>query len=219
MNINLNGINIHYRQSGRGAPLILLHGNSEDLGIFDKLAHRLKDHFTVYAIDSRNHGKSSVTDDFGYDAMARDVTCFVEALELRDVSVVGFSDGAIIALRMAMDNPSVFRRMALLGANLSPDDFKPEVLEYLKAEYERTGDPLVKLMLDEPHIEPEELCMIHIPALVIAAEDDIYKADTFERITSSLPDARFLLVEGHDHGSYICGNDMLYPDLIAFFQE
>ena len=82
MNIKVNGITLEYSKEGTGEPLILLHGNGEDHHIFDKLAEKLKEKFTVYAIDSRNHGKSSMTDDYSYETMAEDIFSFINALEL-----------------------------------------------------------------------------------------------------------------------------------------
>ena len=58
MKVNVNGINIHYEVYGEGQPIILLHGNSENLNIFDKLVEQLKNEYKVYAIDSRCHGES-----------------------------------------------------------------------------------------------------------------------------------------------------------------
>ncbi len=78
MEINVNNITLNYLVKGNGNPLILLHGNGEDLQIFDKLVSKLEKQFTVYAIDSRNHGGSTRTEDFTYEAMAEDIHQFIE---------------------------------------------------------------------------------------------------------------------------------------------
>ena len=142
MNIKVNGITLEYSKEGTGEPLILLHGNGEDHHIFDKLAEKLKEKFTVYAIDSRNHGKSSMTDDFSYETMAEDIFSFINALEPGGVSLVGFSDGAVISLFLALKYPDIIKKMALLGVNLKPSDFKKNCYEYVKKEYEKTKNPL-----------------------------------------------------------------------------
>ena len=217
MTIDINGITLFYKMSGSGLPLLLLHGNGEDHTIFDEIADKLKDHFTIYAIDSRNHGRSSRTKDCSYDVMAEDLSAFIKALGLGRVNILGFSDGAIISLILAMHDQECIGKMALLGPNLKPEDFTEKSYQYLKSVYEETGDPLFKLMLEQPDIELDDIKKIMVPTLVVGAEDDIYKPDTFEKIAAALPNADLKIVGGHDHGSYIVHNDMMYYDLIRHY--
>ena len=82
MTINVNGITLYYEKTGRGEPLILLHGNGEDHTIFDVVSKQLSQKYTVYAIDSRNHGKSEKTAELHYEDMADDVTAFIRELQI-----------------------------------------------------------------------------------------------------------------------------------------
>lgn len=218
MKIDVNTISINYAKVGSGQPLLLLHGNGEDLSIFAPLTNLLKEHYTVYALDSRNHGQSTKTDDYSYQAMANDVIAFVEQLELKDVLVLGFSDGAIVAAMIEMQRPQTFSKMALLGINLKPSDFKEENIAYLKEEYAKTKDPLFKMMLEEPNIELESLKSIKCPTLVVRAEDELFEDSLYISIMNTIPQASLLIVSGHDHASYIVENDMMYKNLIKFFQ-
>ena len=219
MEVSVNNIELSYTQSGSGHPFILLHGNGEDRHIFDKLVQRLEQHYTVYAIDSRNHGESSLTDDYSYQTMAEDIYLFVEQLQLNGAYILGFSDGAIIALTLELAHPKTFAKMALLGMNLKPSDFKEENLAYLKEEYAKTHDKLLKLMLEEPNIELEELRKVQIPALVIAAEYDLYHAGLYTNIVKEFAAAAYVEMKGHDHGSYVIGQDILYPIILEHFAE
>ena len=219
MNIKVNGITLEYSKEGTGEPLILLHGNGEDHHIFDKLTEKLKKKFTVYAIDSRNHGKSSMTDDYSYETMAEDIFSFINTLEPGGVSLVGFSDGAVISLFLALKYPDIIRKMALLGVNLKPSDFKKNCYEYVKKEYEKTKNPLFKLMLEEPNIELERLAGINIPSLIVAGENDIFYKRTFTDVAETMPCAELMILKGHNHDSYILGNDLLYPELCDFFNK
>jgi len=216
MMVNVNSITLFYKKSGAGHPLLLLHGNGEDHSIFDALAAKLAAHYTVYAIDSRNHGQSEANEDFSYEAMAADMAGFIEALTLGAVDIIGFSDGAIIALLLAMGTPASVRKMALLGVNLSPADFTAGSLQFIKDTYTETGDPLFKLMLHEPNIPIAAVRDVQTPALVVAAADDIFTQESFARLAETMPNAALLIKHGHDHGSYIIGNDCLYPDLMRF---
>jgi pimeloyl-ACP methyl ester carboxylesterase len=157
------------RGEGEGPPLILLHGSGEDHHIFDKLSLKLENHFTLYLVNSRNHGE-------------------------------------------AVD------KMALLGVNLKPGDFTEESHKFIKDSYEETKDPLFKLMLEEPDIELDAVRGVGIPVLVVAAENDIFKPKTFTDLAGALPGATLKIMEGHEHDSYIVGQDLLYPDLLRFFK-
>lgn len=216
MKINVNNITLNYIQEGQGEPLILLHGNGEDLQIFDKLISKLKKQFTVYAIDSRNHGSSTRTEDFSYETMAEDIHQFIEKLELKHVSVIGFSDGAIISLLLTLKYPQIFKKMVLLGVNLKPSDFKLDIYNSIVEEYEKTQDPLFKMMLEQPNIELDDLKEINTPTLVIGAEDDLYNEDSFQNIADTMPDAELKIMKGHDHSSYVINSDILYPSLNEF---
>lgn len=216
MKVNVNNITLNYKKTGKGKPVILLHGNGEDLHIFDQLTDKMKRHYTVYAIDSRNHGVSSKTQDFGYDAMAHDIFCFIKELNLEDVSLVGFSDGAIIGLILAMRYENLFSKMVLLGVNLKPTDFKKREYDFLLEMYDKTKDPLIKLMLEQPDIDLSELKRIDIPTLVIAAQYDLFYRKTFQDIADTMPKAELKIMKGHDHGSYIVNSDVLYPILKEF---
>ena len=218
MEINVNNITLNYLVKGNGNPLILLHGNGEDLQIFDKLVSKLEKQFTVYAIDSRNHGGSTRSEDFTYETMAEDIHQFIEKLELKHVSVIGFSDGAIISLLLTLKYPQTFDRMVLLGVNLKPTDFKLDIYNSIAEEYEKTQDPLFKMMLEQPNIELDDLKEINTPTLVIGAEDDLYYEDSFQNIVNAMPNAVLKIIKGHDHGSYVVNNDVLYPYVAEFLQ-
>lgn len=217
MEIKANHVNLHYQKMGQGDPLILLHGNGEDHHIFDQISAKLEKHYTVYAIDSRNHGQSEKTDDYTYEAMVADVDSLIAKLQLEKVNIIGFSDGAIIALMLAIKHPEVIARMALLGVNLSPADFTDECYQEIEETYQETKDPLFKMMLEQPNIGIEDVKDIAIQTMIVAGEHDIFKPELFETLKENLPSATLKIMEGHDHDSYINGKDILYDDFVSFF--
>ena len=217
MTITANGVALFYNKTGAGRPMLLLHGNGEDHHIFDMLAAKLAQGFTLYAVDSRNHGQSQATENYDYDTMADDMLALIEKLSLGPVLITGFSDGAIIALLMAMKRPDSVAKMALLGPNLSPADFTEESLTFIRTTWEETGDPLFKMMLEQPNIPLEAMKAVRIPALVVGGEGDIFKPETFADLAGALPKGSLAIMAGHTHDSYITGQDLLYPDLAAFF--
>ena len=218
MIINLNGVDIFYKQSGSGHPLLLLHGFDLDHSIFDELTEKLKKHYTVYAMDTRSHGQSSKTAEYSYTAMANDVYGLINSLNLGKVYLLGFSDGAVISLHLALMHPEVLEKVAFLGLNLKSDDMREKYLRYFEARYKETGDFRYQLALVEPHIETDTLNKITIPTLLMAAEFEMFREGLFEEMAAAFPNLHTAkIMQGHKHESYMVHNDLLYPDLLDFF--
>ena len=214
-----NNIELFYEKRGKGAPLLLLHGNGETHRIFDKIAKKLENEFTIYSIDSRNHGESQKTSNFSYEVMTEDIYNFIEELNLGKVRVLGFSDGAIISLMLAMKDMNVLEKMMLLGINLKPEDFTDENLSYLKETFEETKDPLIELMLNEPNIELDDVKEITTPTLIVAAENDLFKQEIFYNLKEAMPNAELKIMKGHEHDTYLIDSDLLYDDAVKFLSE
>lgn len=217
MRVCVNRLSLYYEVSGSGAPLILLHGNGEDHHIFDKLSQKLQQHYTLYALDSRGHGKSQSPTEFSYSAMASDVYGFIVALDLPPVHLLGFSDGAIISLLLGMEHRQRVNKMALLGINLTPEDFTDECYQAICADYALTQNPLDQLMLTEPNIKPDDLKGLDIPTLIVAGENDVIKPETFTNLNKTLSRSDLKIMADHDHESYIVNNDLLYHELLRFY--
>jgi pimeloyl-ACP methyl ester carboxylesterase len=219
MTVHVNGIDLYCEQAGQGPPLILLHGNGESHRIFRRAMGRLAAKFTVYAIDSRGHGKSSRVEALHYADMAEDIAQFVEALGLGKPMLYGFSDGGIIGLLLAMGRPGLLSRMAISGANLTPGDLKPGMLRLIRVMYKLTRGCNWKLMLEEPDITPAQLGRIDVPVLVLAGEKDIIDEAHTRMIAGAIPGARLQILPGESHGSYVSNGAKLCGLIIPFFEE
>lgn len=216
MKINVNQVELYYEVTGQGYPIILLHGNQEDIHIFDKLVNSLKNHYKIYAIDSRNHGKSSKTDDFSYDAMTKDIALFIQALKIKKPHLLGFSDGGIIGLKLAISNPNLLNKMIICGANFNPSGFTKTVLKELKNDYKLNPSPYIKLMLKEPNIKKKALKTITNETLIVVGEHDGIKLDHTKTLHSSIDKSKLIILENHTHDSYIINQDILKPYIIDF---
>lgn len=216
--IHVNNINIFYTKQGTGEPLLFLHGNGEDHTIFTPVINKLSNHFTCYAIDSRNHGQSDQTDEFHYQTMMEDIHQFILSLQLTKPNIIGFSDGSIITMLLSINYPTLPNKIALIGPNLQPDDLTDACIRYLQRLYKNDPNPLYKLMLDEPNIKENELQNIQSKTLIIGGEHDLYKEGTFEKIQKNISLSKLKIITNHNHSSYISHSDLLYDDLLSFFK-
>ncbi len=216
----VNDVRIHYAAAGRGRCVLLLHGNGEDHHLFDCTASvLLSAGYRVLAPDSRGHGRSQGVKEFHYADMAEDVRALIRALGLCRPAVYGHSDGGIIALLAALSHPGLFGPMALSGVNLSPAGLDGDFIKEYEGKNRLHPDPLVTLMLTEPHIDAEELKRITVPVLLTAGERDLIRREETERIAAALPGARLVTVEGADHGSYIQNSPVMGDMLCGFLKD
>ena len=213
----LNGIKLYYEVYGTGAPLVVLHGNG---GSIADLRHQIdffRSHRQVIAIDSRGHGRSEMgAGQLTYLQMADDVAALLAQLHSGPADVLGWSDGGIVALLLALHHPAAVRRIALSGANLSPDDLAPGDVAGMTADLRIAREKLaagdrsrpwdtvcqhLQLMITQPHITPADLTRITVPALVMAGENDIIPAGHTRRIAAGLPHAELHIFPGAGHGA------------------
>ena len=166
-------IELFNTKTGSGPTLLLLHGNGEDGTYFVHQVEEFSRDFTVYAIDTRGHGKSPRgTAPFTISQFADDLLAFMDRQGLKQADILGFSDGGNIALTFALRHPDRVRRLILNGANLDPKGVKPLVqlpivLGYhfaslFKSPKARAKAELLGLMVKEPRIDPAELKKLFI---------------------------------------------------------
>ncbi len=216
-------ISLYYQEKGTGEALILLHGNGEDSGYFEHQIRFFSETYRVIAVDTRGHGKSPRgTAPFTLDQFATDLNEFMETLQIPKAIILGFSDGANIALLFALKHPEKIKALILNGANLEPEGMKKNSLTTIRKKYyavkrvaarsedgkHRLSDAkaahakhkmeLLGLMVHEPHIKPDELSALQIPALVIAGTKDMIRQTHTTLIAKSIPDAALAIIPG-DH--------------------
>ena len=218
--IRVNGVTLHYTVAGEGRPVVLIHGNGEDHHVFDvEIDQLVAAGYRVYAPDSRGHGVNEPLPEYHYADMAEDMVQFIQMLGLEKPALYGFSDGGIIGLMLAVRYPDCLGALAVSGANLSPEGLIPSFREEYAAINERLPVPLITLMLTEPHIDPESLRGITVPVLVTAGENDLILREETDRIAEMIPDATKVILEGHDHGSYIANSEVMGRLLIKFLSD
>ena len=207
----MSDIQLHYIEQGQGQPLILLHGNGEDITYFEQQIPYFSKAYRVIAIDTRGHGKSPRGEKpFTIVQFAEDLHDFMNEKGVGKAILLGFSDGGNIALTFALKYPEQVDKMIVDGANLFPSGVKPlyqwpiEVgyriakLFSKKSEQAKKNAEMLGLMVNEPHIKPSELARLTMPVLVVAGTKDMIKDSHTRLIYNSLPNAQLSILEG-DH--------------------
>ena len=217
--VEVNGVSLFYAAEGAGKPVILLHGNGGNHNDLETTQRELAQAgYMVYALDSRGQGANERLDEYHYKDMATDVYEFIHLKGLENPAVFGFSDGGIIALQLEVMYPGTLGAIVTGGANIF-------VWGALVPEFEQgflaqpSDEPLVKMMQNEPAMTVEDMAGIKVPALIMSGENDLILADHTRLIGSNIPDGRVKIIEGEDHGSYICNSPKLAPLMLDFFKE
>lgn len=211
-----DGAFLYYETQGKGRPLLLLHGNGESHLIFEKSRAELAEHFLLVLPDERGHGQSSPVLQYHYQQMAEDMAALIRHLNLSDVLFAGFSDGAIVAILTCLLVPDRISGLILCGANTSPKAVVPSFRIRAGLEYFRTKNPLIKLMLTEPHITDDMLQKIQVPTLVAAGQHDLIPRKETEHIHRMIQGSTLMILDGEDHGSYV-HNGKIFPAIILGF--
>lgn len=203
-------MDIYYKVVGEGFPLVLLHGNNESHHVFDEAVKILSKEYQCILIDSRYHGKSIHKGELSYQQMCQDVQDVMTQLNINEYDVIGFSDGAIIALLLGLSDQRL-KHIVSIGANTKPRMIKPfyRFYDYIvlvcllpfclyNAKARRTFQ-LTRLMQKQPQLDYSELQNIQIPVLVMAGEYDMIKQDDTLMIGESLPYCVVRIIKQGNH--------------------
>lgn len=204
-------ISLSYQEQGKGEPIFLLHGNGEDGTYFVNQLSFFSDKYRVIAVDTRGHGKSPRgTAPFTMEQFAMDLKDLMDRLQIQEAVILGFSDGANIAMKFALKYPEKVKALILNGGNLNTKGVKrriqiPIEIGYRfaklfagKSEEAKAHMEILGLMVHEPNIEPAALHTLQMPTLVIAGTRDMIKENHTKLIAGSIPNAKLSIIEG-DH--------------------
>ena len=203
-------ISLYYREKGNKEPFILLHGNGEDGSYFENQIDYFSDKYRVIALDTRGHGKSPRGNaPFTIEQFSRDLYDFMTGLEISNAIILGFSDGANIAMKFAIKHSNMVKALILNGGNLNPKGVKrttqiPIEMGYRIASRFASKSPDAKrnaemlgLMVNEPNISPVELSKITAPTLVICGKRDMIKESHTKEIAANIPSAKLSIIKGN----------------------
>jgi len=214
----INGANLWYVTEGNGQSVILLHGMGGTHKIFNVLIKSLSKKFTVYAIDTRRHGRSSAAGEYSYEIIMEDIASFISELKLEKPVLLGFSDGGIVGLLLASRYPCLLSKLIVSGANTCPEGIKNKWRFFLRAAYFSKRDPKIKLCLESPANIREDLREITVPVLVLAGSNDLIKETETKYIADNIQNATLNILDGESHSSYVVNSPKLYAIIRTFIE-
>jgi pimeloyl-ACP methyl ester carboxylesterase len=222
--VDVNEISIYYAIYGRGRPVILLHGGMANADYWGHQVPALATHHTVIVMDSRAHGRT--TRDLrplGYDLMADDVVALMDALDVPNADMVGWSDGAATALDLAMRHPVRVGKIFAFAATTKTTGTKygaitkPTVHAFIRRaaeeykaysatpkEFSALVIQLFRMWSGQPSWTDAQLAAIATPVLVVGPDHDetIKRAHT-ESIAAAIPGAELLILPDTSHFAFL----------------
>jgi len=232
----VNGIDAYYETYGAGPPVLVLHGAGAALEVMHYFITDLARDHTVIAPDSRAQGRSGdAPGPITYTLMGDDEIKLLDTLHIKQVDVVGWSDGGIIGLDMAMKHPERVRRLVAFGANYRFDGvpastMSSEAIAEIKKEEQQfydliAPDPshfpivfakIVKMIETEPNYTEAELGRIKCPTLIVAGEHDIILRKHTDALARAILGAKEVIVPGAPHEGPLTMPDVYVPMTRAF---
>jgi pimeloyl-ACP methyl ester carboxylesterase len=218
----VNGLNMYYEIHGEGPPLLLLHGGS---GLIpEKWIPFFTPPFRVIAPEQMGHGRTAdlVDRPFHYHEMAEDTVELMRQLGIESAVVVGYSDGGVIGLDIAIHHPARVTKLAVTGANARFDGYTADNQEFAHSfdpEGQPVSDAYAHLSPDgaehwpvvlgrlkpmwgaEPSFTNEELQSIKAPTLLVIGDRDIVTPEHAVEMFRTIPGAQLCVVPNAGHGT------------------
>lgn len=145
--IEAGGIRYYYEVHGKGAPLLLLHGGLGSTDMFAPILPMFTEKRKVIGIDLHGHGRTELGNrTIELNAMGRDVATILDALNLKQVDVLGYSMGGGVGFQLALQHPEKVRRLVMASGLMARDGFYPEIL----AQQAHLGAEMAAMMKDTP---------------------------------------------------------------------
>ena len=241
--VKVNGIDLYYEVFGDGPPLLLIHGGAATIESWYGQIPEFSKKFKVIAVDSRGHGRTQDAEGpINFKIMAADFEALLQHLGIKSVSIVGWSDGGVTGLEMAMSRPDLVKKVVTLGAHSRPEgmteEFKSEVEgagpdrfpEILINGYKALSPdgpehwPVVfgklkTMWLTLPNFQESELRAVTCPVLLLVGEKDIVREEESKRMASLIPKSRLKVLEGASHYSPVEIPEIVNEVILGFLAE
>jgi pimeloyl-ACP methyl ester carboxylesterase len=230
---SIRGFQMYYETYGKGEPLLFIHGNNGSIQDFKYQIPFFSKRYRVIIADNRSHGKSIDTQDsLSYEQMADDFAALLDHLKLDSVQVVGWSDGGINGLLLASRHPKKVRKLAVTGANLTPEPMKGvdpwvyknelHVVDSLSQLPQTTENKrllkLHRMMLHQPNISHAVLNKIQCPTLVIGGDHDVIMPRHTLEIAEAIPRSYLWILPNSGHSTPIAFKYLFNSTVLDFLR-
>lgn len=220
----VNGISIHYAIYGRGSPVIFLHGGLANADYWGRQVPAVAAHHMVILMDSRGHGRSTRdARPYSYDLMANDVVALMDSLKIAKADIVGWSDGGIVGIDLAMRHKERVGKVFAFAANTVTSGLKKgfeknttfaafiaragheyETHSATPKEYTAFVDQISKMWAEQPNWGDAQLEAIDRPILVVDGDhDEAIKREHTEYIAATIPHAGLLILPNASHFAFL----------------
>lgn len=234
---SVNGINMYYEIYGEGMPMVLVHGNGGNVASMANQIEYFKSKYKIIVADSRAQGKSSDTKNLlTYEQITDDWAALLDQLHIDSAYFIGWSDGGIESLLMAIRHPNKVKMMAIMGANLQPDSSavygwavrwvknldslnnvriakKDTLYNYVQAK------KMFNLLGQQPHIPLAAVQKIKAPTLVMSGDKDVIKEAHTLQIYQNLQKAWLCIFPGGTHMMPETDPDLFNATVEKFFSK
>ncbi|MHB1923037.1 MAG: alpha/beta fold hydrolase [Chitinophagaceae bacterium] len=230
---SIRGMKMYVEVYGKGKPLLMIHGNGGSISSFKNIIPFFSKHYKVIVADSRSQGRSKDEgDSLSFEMMADDESALLKAMHISSAYVLGWSDGGIVALLLAMQHPHQVIKLVSTGANLWPDSTAIVPSDWL-AEKKHFNSQKRKFrtmaqkmdwklfMLDwlQPNIPLDSLQTIQAPSLIIGGDHDMIKIEHTVLIYEHIPKAYLWIVPNSGHATFIEHKNEFIRVVNNFFQK
>jgi pimeloyl-ACP methyl ester carboxylesterase len=232
---DVNNVRIYYETYGSGRPVLVLHGGAGALEDMDYQIRALAATRFVVAVDSRGHGRSTDTDaPLSYSQMADDMLKLLDRLDIRRTDIVGWSDGGIIGLDLAMCHPERVRRLVAIGANYDVDGLveRPEpdtAVPPMPRRYAHQAPDsaqwpvfyrkVATMWATQPNYTLADLGRIRAPTLIMAGEFDVIKREHTDRLAHAIPNEQEAIIPGGTHAVASGKPDVVNARMLRFLDQ
>jgi pimeloyl-ACP methyl ester carboxylesterase len=235
----VNGIRIWYASFGHGDPVLLLHGGLANADYWGNQLRALEKHYRVIVMDSRGHGRSTRdARPFGYDLMASDVLALMDFLNIRKAAIVGWSDGGIIGLDIAIHHPERLSKLFAFAANSDPSGVKDvsqspvfeafiarakreyEQLSPTPREYDSFLAQITKMWETQPNWTAADLQAIAVPIWIVDADhDEAIKRENTLFMADTIPHSGLLIEPQVSHFAFLQDPQQFNEDVLHFLSH